>query len=438
MTQDMYGFRHSRGRGGIDAFVQATHAVLSCRPDGADALARAVAADAMHVAAHGLIGMSQIMQVRADLLARAREARAAAGTAAAWGSSADEAALIEALDLALAGRLAAAADRLDHAADRRHPSVLLVKLANMLRFQLGDPVGMARGTAAALGALPADAPGRGYILGCHAFALEEVGDYAVGERLGRAALDIVPDDGWAVHAVAHTFEMRGRPHDGIAWMEAQRPVWKQCGGFGFHSAWHLALFHLDLGAHDRVLELYDVDIRPTPAMEVRDVANGVSLLCRLRQHGVDVGSRWAELAAIARQRQQDTSLIFFTLHNLLAVLAVGEWTAARAMVRAIDEEAAGDWDQSDVAGEIGRPLAHALLALARGTDVGPMLGALARGLQPLGGSGAQRDLFVRLLAAGAAEAADAAAVCSIFAARRAVRPVDRFDRMLSAESPALR
>ncbi|MBS0558708.1 MAG: hypothetical protein JSR21_01510 [Proteobacteria bacterium] len=200
-------------------------------------------------------------------------------------------------------------------------SVLKAKLANMLRFQLGDPASMARGTAGALAALAPDAPGRSHILGRHAFALEALGGYAAAERLGRQALAADPEDTCAIHAVAHTFEMRGMADAGVASMAAQRPAWSQAGGFAFHSAWHLALFHLELGRYERVLDLYDREIRPHPTPDARDIANGVGMLWRLRQLGVPVGTRWDELAWIARQRVDDTTMLFFTLHYLSALRA---------------------------------------------------------------------------------------------------------------------
>ena len=62
-----------------------------------------------------------------------------------------------------------------------------------------------------------DVPGYHYVLGMHAFGLEESGDYARAEEQGRAALELDRRDPWAVHAVAHVnaheilLHGRGRP-----------------------------------------------------------------------------------------------------------------------------------------------------------------------------------------------------------------------------------
>ncbi|HEY2482224.1 MAG TPA: hypothetical protein VGI30_08515 [Caulobacteraceae bacterium] len=51
----------------------------------------------------------------------------------------------------------------------------------------------------------ADTPGAGHFLSAHAFAMEEVGQYAVAERCARAALAIQPQDLWAHHGLTHVF-----------------------------------------------------------------------------------------------------------------------------------------------------------------------------------------------------------------------------------------
>ena len=385
-----------------------------------------------HVAAHALRGLGQALLARPELLAEARAAQAEAHAAGA--ATADEAALLHALDLVLAGRQRGAADALEARLSRNPHALLLVKLANMLRFVTGDLAGLARSAARILPAWEVTTPGYGYVLGCHAFALEETGDYEWAERLGRKALGHAPDDAWSVHAVAHAHEMTGRAQAGAAWIEAVRPAWTGCGGFGFHVAWHLALFHLEQGDHARVLALYDAEVRPGRSEEVRDVANAVSLLWRLRQEGVDVGRRWDELAAIARRRRGETDLVFATLHNLLALIAVGDHGAARALVAALALEAQGGRDQSAVAREAGLPLARALLAWAEGgPDRRPgavPLDRLTRQLKPLGGSHAQRDVFIRSLASAASSAGNHLALHRIIEARRALRPADRFDHLL--------
>ena len=130
-------------------------------------------------------------------------------------------------------------------------------------------------------------------------------------------------------------------------------------------AWHLALFHLEAGDHDRVLGIYDTQVRPRPTDDFRDVANAVSLLWRLEQEGVSVGGRWGELGAIAMRRRRDTTLTFASLHNLLALIAMGEIDAAWELVDALETSAAqAEGDQGQVMEAVGIELATTLLDLA--------------------------------------------------------------------------
>ena len=65
---------------------------------------------------------------------------------------------------------------------RAHPEdALAMKLSQAIRFVLGDAEGMRRSVERVMPAYAPDHPGRGYLLGCHAFALEETGDYTAAE-----------------------------------------------------------------------------------------------------------------------------------------------------------------------------------------------------------------------------------------------------------------
>ena len=72
-------------------------------------------------------------------------------------------------------------------------------------------------------------PAEGYLLGCHAFTLEETGDYAAAEAAGRAGLALAPDDAWGLHAVAHVYDMTARAGQGLALIHS--------------SAWRIRITH---------------------------------------------------------------------------------------------------------------------------------------------------------------------------------------------------
>jgi hypothetical protein len=421
---DRFGTVHqTTHRDAVSAFGDAVEAIAAHRPESVAAIDRALACDPNLVAAHAVRGFGGVILARAETVAAARLARDAAHAAGRQCDSltADEAVLLEALDHAVEGRLLAAASALDRHLRHRPHALLLIKLSCSLRFMAGDPAGMRHMTTRVLPAWQPDSAGYGFVLGCHAFALEETGDLAAAEHLGIEAVEREPKDAWAMHAVAHVYEMTGRTSDGIAWIERTRPLWKDCNNFTFHLAWHLALFHLEQGRHALVLDLYDRNIRATQTEDFRDVANAASLLWRLRQDGIDVGGRWQELADIAHRRRQDTTLVFASLHHLLALTATGDLGAAGAILLALQRAAASSGDQARAAAEAGVPLARVLLAPAATVDE-----TISAALPLLGGSHAQRDLFMRVLLERAARDGDATMLGRLLSARRARKRDDRF------------
>lgn len=432
MIVDRYQGAHSAGRAAVARFEIAVRAVAAHRPEAAAALADALALDPDMIAAHALRGFSAVMLARHSHAVSAAEALARARAAAAMqGGTPGERALVEALGHAVRGGYGAAAARLEAHLDDSPRDLLAFKLSHALRFMGGDRAGMLAASTRLQSHWSAATPGFGFFLGCHAFGIEETGDYATAERLGRRAVEIEPDDAWGIHAVSHVHEMSGRIGDGVAWLESCRATWSGCSNFAFHVAWHLGLFHLEAGRLDAALDLYDRDIRPTASEEFRDTANAISFLWRLRQEGVDGGDRWRELADIARRHRRDTTLVFASLHYLLALLAAGDLPGARDVVLALGSRAGGGYgDQSRVAAEVGADLAQVLLGLA-GTARAD-LSNLVRRLAGIGGSNAQRDVFLRSLALASADRGDDQATRMILGARQRLQREDRFARLAAA------
>jgi hypothetical protein len=188
-----------------------------------------------------------------------------------------------------------------------------------------------------------------------------------------------------------------------------------------------------------VLRLYDEEVRPSPTDDFRDLANAVSLLWRLEEHGVAVGERWDELREIALRRRRDTTLAFAALHNLLALVATGEIDAAWDLVRAMEDRAEGrETDQAIVMDCVAIDLARAILDLALHRAPSGDFACLVTHLPMIGGSHAQRDVLVRTLAGFAADRGDRNALDRILAARRRLKRDDRFGSMLDSRLPARR
>jgi hypothetical protein len=262
-----------------EAFARAEYGMLAHLPAAGPALAATLAADPNFALAHALQGLGALSLARTTL--RPAAAAALARARACPVIDARAAAFIAALEAFYAGNMRDAATRLETHLQADPSDALAFKMAHSIRFMAGDAAGMLRASTAAAHHFPASAPHGSFVLGCHAFSLEESGDYAAAETVGLAAVEADPADAWGLHAVAHVYEMTGQTQRGAAWLETTRLDWQSCNNFGLHVAWHLALFRLELGEGDAALALYDAAVRPTASEEYRDVANAVSLLVRI-------------------------------------------------------------------------------------------------------------------------------------------------------------
>ncbi|WP_018096023.1 tetratricopeptide repeat protein [Sinorhizobium meliloti] len=408
------------------AFEQAVYGLAAHRPTTGAALDAALQADPGHVAALALKGFASLILARSELVAPAGQALIAARRAMTSrdGGTRDERILVESLDRAVGGSFSEAARLLDDGFSERATTFLPFKISHALRFMLGDADGMLSASSRVMEQWSTDTPAAGFMLGCHAFALEELGFYDAAEEVGRQAVGLEPDDAWGRHAVSHVYEMRGEAAKGIDWLEHGRASWTRCNNFSFHMAWHLALLHLEQGDHDQVLRIYDDEVRPRQTDDFRDMANAVSLLWRLGQTGVDVGSRWSDLAETALSRRRDTTLVFAALHTLAALVALGETDSVREMVEELALKARGTGEQARVAADVGLPLARIIAGLSMGRDR-RSLDAILADLPKIGGSNAQRDFFVLALAKAAGANGDRAAFSRICSVRRHLKVEDR-------------
>jgi hypothetical protein len=299
-------------------------------------------------------------------------------------------------------------------ADHPHDIVAL-RLAHFAYFWTqGDARGMRASVERALPRWSKDLPGYGYLLGMHAFACEESGDYPTAERQGRAAVEANAADLWAVHAVAHVLEMQGRHEEGWRWVEANRAPLEAANNIRFHLEWHRALFLLGAGRIDGLLEVYDRKVRDldSPLVQAQpdfttDVQNATSLLMRLELAGVDVGPRWAELADRAEKRIGDHIILFTTPHWMMALAACGRWEQADALLAAMREHAqTSGASEADVVARVAIPACEAVRAHRRGEYAAavdalfPVRGEIVR----LGGSHAQRDVLWQVMTDAAVRA----------------------------------
>lgn len=393
---------------------------------------------------HAARGLFCLMTGRAEVFPAAREALKSA-TAAATDQqiTARERGWIAALSHWLEGRPTAAIAAAETVLHAFPQDTATVKLSHGIRFMLGDSEGMRRSVERVLDAHGPDHACRGYLLGCHAFTLEETGEYARAEATGFEGLRFAADDAWGLHAVAHVHDMTSRPADGIALIEENAAAWSGANNFRYHVWWHKALLHMDRGELDLALDLYDTQIRENKTDDYRDISNATSLLVRLELEGVNVGKRWEELADLSENRVEDGCLVFADLHYLLALIGAERGTACDAMAVRFARDAIQSGEMPKRYENPGLAVLAGLNAFSEGRyDAAFTRLSAARPAMPsIGGSHAQRDVFERLTIDAGLRAGRHDATAAILNDRIALRggTIDRFsttrlDRLKRAQT----
>lgn len=339
------------------------------------------------------------------------------------------------------GHIAAARAWLDgdfrKAADRYgrvlidHPRDLLaLQIAHQCDFFLGHAPSLRDRPVRVLPFWDEGLPGFGYVLGMYAFGLEEMGDYRRAEAAGRQAVDLEPRDPWAVHAVAHVMEMEGRTREGIDWLAGRAGHWAPDNMLAFHNWWHLALYHLELGEVDRVLDLYDTRIRPRPSGVELETLDASSMLWRLHLRGVDVGNRWKDLADTWEPLVDNGYYAFNDMHAMMAFVGDNRTAAAGRLIATLERRAGGTGSNATMTRDVGLPVTRAIQAFGAGDHARAV--DLLLPVRPIahhfGGSHAQRDVLSLTLIEAAIRAGHARLARALAAERAALKPDSPFTR----------
>jgi len=309
--------------------------------------------------------------------------------------------LIAAAELLVAGRWDRACQALDRVLVEHPRDALALQVGHLMDFYRGDALNLRNRVSRVLPHWDASTPGYSYVLGMHAFGLEEMGQYPEAESTALEALSIQPKDGWSVHAVVHVMEMQGRIDEGIAFLQSREGDWSPDNAFAFHNFWHLALFCMDGAHHDRALALFDAHIHPGPAAYVLSLLDATALLWRLQLEGVDVADRFDRVADDWQSRldSEPGFSAFNDAHAAMAFAATNREAALSALLSRMRQAAAADDTNAMMTREVGLPLAEAVAAFARGR-----YGESIAAIEPMrdqahrfGGSHAQRDLITLTL-----------------------------------------
>jgi hypothetical protein len=317
--------------------------------------------------------------------------------------------LLAALRVASAGRGIEAATILEAHLDRHPTDLLAHRLVQFELFWNGRAAWMLDIVERAAQHWSPDVEGYGAYLSCRAFSNEEYGNYADAERHGREAVFIDPADVWGAHAVAHVLVMQGRVPEGAYWLEELSGNWGEANQLRHHLWWHLCLFLLERGEHERILELLTSQIRNPDSALVKavpdatiDLQNVASLLLRLELRGVDVSGQWDAIADICAGRIHDHANAFTNAHDMMVLAATERFAEAEELLRSVRACVAEGHGNGNLVGSYrsaGIAVCDAVLAHRKGEHqrVLDVLSPVRHDLHLIGGSHAQRDVFYQLL-----------------------------------------
>ena len=362
---------------------------------------------------------------------RFAEAQEAAKTARAAALSQTERRHVEGLALLVEGKAADAASAMRaHLADYPRDLVVFQRLYFVWFWQGKFPEMLALADT-----LTRYHPGNSYMLGLHAFVLEQAGRCDEAVRMAHVANLKNPRDAWAIHALAHALYEMAAFDTGITRLPPAIEPCTHLGWFRNHLLWHLTLMHLARGEYDVASELGRTVFEHEPSSIPGDLHDSISLLWRLELLGRDVADRWTPFARIAAERLDRQALLFHAAHLAMALAASGDWTTAERQLAMLRDRSARD--RSGLVGGVLVPLIEGLHAFA-GKDYAraiERLEPLTPRVIELGGSRAQRDVFHNTLLEACFRARDMDRAERLLAERVARRP-DRYWKTRSVTGTA--
>jgi tetratricopeptide (TPR) repeat protein len=315
-----------------------------------------------------------------------------------------------------------------------HPRDLLaLQVAHVGDFFLGASNMLRDRLAQVLPQWEAGLPGYGYVLGMYAFGLEETALYSRAEDVGRRALETDARDVWALHAVTHVMEMQGRPRDGIDFLTSRESDWAVDNGFAFHNWWHLALFNLDIDETQRAIEIYDRKIRPAPSQVPLEMIDASAMLWRLTLRGIDVATRWQDLAKSWEPAVERAFYAFNDAHAAMSFVGAQRYDLVQRLIGVLERKAEGTDTNAMMTRDVGLPLVQGLDAFGAGRydDAISQLLPVRAIANRFGGSHAQRDLIHLTLVEAALRGGKPRLARALVSERTQLKPTSPFNWRLT-------
>lgn len=423
MGTDRHGLSLTGSAEAVAAYDRALGHLIRFQPEVITAIGDSVAADPGCVMARVAGAYLELMSTEARSVKAAREAL---GEAVDSGNPRERAHLAAARRW-IAGDMAGAGALLEALSIRYPKDLLALFVGHQIDFLRGDAVTLRDRIGRALGAWDDADPESGYLYGMYAFGLEECNSYDQSAEAGQRAIEANPDDVWGIHAVAHTFEMRGQIPGGVRFMRQRQENWTRGNFLSVHNSWHFALYLLQAGDVPGALAVYDTAIRHAGSEDVAmALLDASALLWRMWLEGTDVGDRWRSLAEAWARILEPGFYPFNDMHAIMAFTGNGEPNRARDVLEAL-QRVARDGDPAttgwSMTSAVGLPVCRALVHFGAGEYdmvIAELLPVRTR-VHEFGGSHAQRDAVERTLLEAAIRAGHADLANALVSERLAVR-----------------
>ena len=245
-----------------------------------------------------------------------------------------------------------------------------------------------------------------WFLAAFGWALVEAGGAGRGVPMLDRAMQLNPDNANAVHGRVHAYYEEGAPAEGEALIETWLPDYDRSAVLHGHLSWHQALFALQRGDTERAFDTYANSVRPAAsrALPMFTTIDAASFVTRAATAGHPPGNRETqEVAAFARKHFPEPGVPFVNAHLAMAYAAAADDDSLdrleRGVATLLDEGA-------QTSGPVISLVCEAIAAYGRGQHetARERMGRAMSDLERLGGSHAQRDVFIDLAISAAVHA----------------------------------
>ena len=247
-----------------------------------------------------------------------------------------------------------------------------------------------------------------WFLASYGWALVEAGRCDEGIPMLDRALALRPDNANAAHGRVHGYYEQGAAEEGEAFIEAWLPGYDRGAILHAHLAWHLALFALQRGDADRAQAIYRDGIRPavSQTLPMFTMIDCASFLLRASVAGCDVDAElWAEVFRLVEERFSKPGIPFVNTHLAMAYAGIEDHDA----IQRLEQGVATLLDEGkQPSGPVVADLCSGIAAYCRGRyrDAAHVFRRAIPELTRLGGSNAQRDVYVDLAVSASVQAGD--------------------------------